>query len=138
MPILLTDKMYSPALVGQNRDKMFVFGDNAERVGMGGQACIRKCGNVIGVATKISPTMEPTAFFDEENSLAGISLIALDLHEIAMSLKNGCTVVVPVDAVGNVSLGLGLAELDTRAPTIYAFIVDTISRLSKQYGIGSF
>ncbi|SDK47143.1 hypothetical protein [Bradyrhizobium ottawaense] len=47
-----------------NRDKMYVFGDNVQRTGFAGQAKeMRGEPNAIGVVTKWAPSMQPTAFF---------------------------------------------------------------------------
>lgn len=138
MPILKTTKMYSPGLCGQNRSKIFVFGDNTIKTGKGGQACIRDCPNVAGVATKMLPTMEEKAFFSEERFLEAIGHIAFDLDAVDKHLKDGKDVIIPLDENGEISLGLGLAELDKRAPSVYAFICEAVEMLAEKYGVGEF
>lgn len=50
--------------VRANRDKLFLFGDNLERRGLGGQAAaMRDEPNAIGIPTKKSPSYKNAAFF---------------------------------------------------------------------------
>lgn len=94
-------------------DAVFVFGDNCQRVGMGGQAgAMRGEPNAIGVATKFAPGMSDRDFYSDGDPRA-LSTVAFDLHLVASRLLDGCTVYVPRDG-----LGTGLSELPKRAPAI--------------------
>lgn len=91
----------------------FVFGDNARRVGMGGQAAsMRGEPNAIGVATKHAPGMGAADFYSE-GDLTAISVVIDDLRAVGGALHDGRTVYVPRDG-----LGTGLSELPQRAPSI--------------------
>ncbi len=96
--------------------KRFVFGDNLQRVGLGGQArAMRGELNAIGVATKRTPSMFEGAFFKDRPE--EIYAVCLDLKKIDDALREGRTIVVPSDG-----LGTGLAELPQRSPMIHEVI----------------
>ena len=53
--------------VRANRDKLFLFGDNLEQRGLGGQAAaMRGEPNAIGIPTKKSPSYRADAFFSDD------------------------------------------------------------------------
>ncbi len=96
--------------------KRFVFGDNLQRVGLGGQArAMRGEVNAIGVATKRTPSMFEGAFFKDRPE--EIYAVCLDLKKIDDALREGRTIVVPSDG-----LGTGLSELPQRSPMIHEVI----------------
>ncbi|HMO74042.1 MAG TPA: hypothetical protein PKD48_01730 [Sphingopyxis sp.] len=94
-------------------DAIFVFGDNAQRVGMGGQAKeMRGEPNALGVATKFAPGGFDSDFYSEGN-LRAIATVLDDLSLVGRQIADGRTVYVPRDG-----LGTGLSELPFRAPSI--------------------
>ncbi|MEY9178185.1 hypothetical protein [Bradyrhizobium elkanii] len=99
-----------------NPDTIFVFGDNVERRGYGGQAAqMRGEPNAIGVATKWRPSMAPDAFFDD--SIECHVEVMRDLEKVQKALDAGKLVVIPQDGIGT-----GLARLQSTAPKIHWFI----------------
>jgi len=46
--------MYSEELCDNNPNKLYIFGDNTKRIGLGGQASIRNKSNSVGICTKKS------------------------------------------------------------------------------------
>jgi len=108
---------YSVALCRLNPDLFFVFGDNMQRVGMGGQAIIRQQPNIIGVATKRDPG---TGFMTD--CPFDMGQVMTDLMKVERLIAEGKRVVVPITKEGRISLGCGLAELPYRAPLVYATI----------------
>lgn len=93
-------------------DARFVFGDNWQRVGMGGQAAtMRGEPNAIGIATKRAPGMTDADFFS--GSIAEIELLLDELRIAALAISEGRAVYVPSDG-----LGTGLSELPQRAPAL--------------------
>lgn len=87
----------------------FVFGDNAERWGLGGQAKeMRGEPNALGVATLFAP-----GDFYREHNLRAIAIVLDDLCLVGREIVNGRTVYVPFDG-----LGTGLARLAENAPSI--------------------
>lgn len=105
-------------------DARFVFGDNVQRVGMGGQAAsMRGEPNAIGVATKRRPGMRDADFFCDGNQDT-IGIVDRDIDRVVAALLEGRTVYVPKDG-----LGTGLSELPARAPELHTHIVDRFAAL---------
>jgi hypothetical protein len=115
MPIVY-QKWITRADLRANPDKFYVFGDNVQRKGYGGQAKeMRGEPNAVGVATKWAPTMDEASFF-QDNS-ACLMMISRELMQVDNLLLAGKTVVVPEDGIGT-----GLSQLPQRAPKIDAII----------------
>lgn len=103
----------------ENPDKFFVFGDNARLSGYGGQArAMRGEENAIGIVTKLAPVMTDKAFFSDEDFDVFLRINAAPFTFIETILKRGATVYV-----SKAGIGTGLAQLETRAPTIYRWLV---------------
>jgi hypothetical protein len=99
-----------------NTDKIYVFGDNVQRSGLGGQAKeMRGEPNAIGVVTKWAPSMAARAFFDD--TAACKMLVERDLLRVQQALDHGRTVVVPADGIGT-----GLSRLPQLAPNLDVYI----------------
>lgn len=95
-------------------DARFVFGDNVQRVGYGGQA--KECRgepNAIGVATLYAPGR-----FYRRFDASALQEVAQDLWRVATALKFGQIVYAPRDG-----LGTGLARLPEHYPELHALIV---------------
>ena len=58
--IILQKEYYSVEQCLANPDTLYVFGDNTQRFGKGGQAQIRDCKNSFGVCTKLYPEVMVT------------------------------------------------------------------------------
>jgi hypothetical protein len=97
-------------------ETLFVFGDNLAGRGLGGQAReMRGEPNAIGIPTKHAPSRHPSAFFDDSD-LTTFKLIAGGrFTRLAEHLRAGGKVVWPADGIGT-----GLAELERKAPAIWA------------------
>lgn len=103
-----------------NPNKLYIFGDNLMRVGMAGQAQIRKCYNATGIATKRMPTMEDKAFFNDndfENLKNELNREIVKIKGRLQNDKNFDTIVFPVDG-----LGTGLSQLPEKAPKLYKYL----------------
>lgn len=122
---VLTIDRYTRAMIMNNQHALFVFGDNLERVGYGGQAGeARGCPNAVGIPTKISPSQY---IFDEdvENDMARFRVpIEKAFGQLSAHLKKGGTVVWPEDGVGT-----GLARLDITAPKLFSLIEQAKDRV---------
>lgn len=113
------------AMAQSKPEARFVFGDNLERFGLGGQAAsMRGEPNAIGVATKRSPGARAPDYFADGEADA-LAAIDADIDLVAAALKDGRTVYVPFDG-----LGTGLSELPTRAPALHRHIVDRFHALA--------
>lgn len=107
-------KWFTRELLRGEPEARFVFGDNRERVGYGGQAAAcRDEPNAIGVATLYAPGRFYRA--DDPQALA---TVAGDLYAVAGALATGRTVYAPIDG-----LGTGLARLPEHAPHLHRLIV---------------
>ena len=116
-------KRYSVEDVKNNPNKLYIFGDNTQKQGKGGQAIIRGNRNARGIATKWKPTMEEDAFFNDEFYSENISDIKSDIEDIKIYIENhpNTTLVFPKDG-----LGTGLAKLKEKAPKTYQYLKDRL------------
>jgi len=98
-------------------EAIFVFGDNAVRIGMGGQAGhMRGEPNALGIATKRAPLMTPESFFSDSEPQDRLT-VEKDLKRLMGHIEAGRSIIVPWDGIGT-----GLSELPQRAPMLYALI----------------
>jgi hypothetical protein len=104
-----------------NQDKIFLFGDNLERKGYGGQAReMRGEENAIGVPTKKAPNNNPTSFFTDKEFVA--NKIAID--QAFDKIPPEKTLVIP-----QAGLGTGLAHLAEKAPKTYAYLNEKLAAI---------
>lgn len=129
MPVIY-QKMIRRQDLQENPDVLYVFGDNAERQGLGGQAKeMRGEHNAVGIRTKRAPNNRPSAFFSEDpdDVAEQNAWIAEDFEAIYEHLDQGGTVVVPADGVGS-----GLSRLKEVSPSSWDFLCEQMDRL-KEY-----
>lgn len=101
-----------------NPTNLYVFGDNAKREGLRGQAeAMRGEPNAVGVATKWRPAAAEDAFFTDADYLEATTLILADLQPVYRHLLNQGTVIWPMD-----NIGTGLSQLSKKAPRIWTFL----------------
>ena len=108
------------AMLRARPDTPFVFGDNMQRRGYGGQAAaMRGEPNAVGIPTKWAPSTAPAAFFADSDWDRRDVRDAIDsaFIQLADALRAGRSVAIPAD---------GLA---THAPRIAAAIAARIVRL---------
>lgn len=118
--ISIIDEFYSPQLLANNRSILFVFGDNLNRVGKGGQAIIRDEINSVGVATKVLPGLGMNAYFNDANLEMNMDIINQDLKfviEKAISSYQYKHIVFPKGG-----LGTGLSDLPNKAPKTFEYL----------------
>ena len=112
-----TVKMYSVADVQANPDKIYIFGDNTEGWGKGGQAIIRDESNAFGISTKDSPNQ----FMSDDNFEANKARIDADIAAIK---ADGRPIVFPEDGIGT-----GRADLENKAPQTWAYLQERLEEL---------
>jgi len=94
----------------RNPDGLYVFGDNMERRGFGGQAReMRGEPNAVGIPTKISPSMASSAFLTDDMFHTWMDEARPDFDRIS----NHDIIIWPYDGIGS-----GRARLRTSAPKI--------------------
>lgn len=112
---LLYVKRYTRAYIKAHPDWLFIFGDNLERSGLGGQAeHARGEPNAVGIATKRLPSMEPNAFLSDKDYTEWFAAEKSTLGRLMTASKVGRTIIWPLDGIGT-----GLAQLERRAPEIW-------------------
>lgn len=96
-------------------DKLFVFGDNMARFGLGGQAKeMRGEPNAVGIPTKHSPSTCNEAYFRDSDFDSVRSEIE---RAFARLSQHDGVIVWPKDGIGT-----GLADLPRKSPRIWRFI----------------
>jgi hypothetical protein len=111
MPIE-TQKWIKRQDLRNNRDKLYIFGDNLSRVGYGGQAKeMRGEPNAVGIPTKAHPGL----YLSDAADLPRLA-ICLRQHfaDLIAALYQGKTIVLPADGIGT-----GLADLQNQAPACW-------------------
>ena len=109
------------AVLNYNTDTKFVFGDNDERIGYGGQAgACRGFSNCIGIRTKKSPY----EYYTDTELVENCRKIASDFTPVFKTIIGGGSIIWPEDGIGT-----GLAELPIRAPRTYDFLQQMYERL---------
>lgn len=128
-PLILFDGRYSVDLCRQYPTLLFVFGDNGDRRGNGGQAVIRGEPNTLGVATL--PHLGVPAVDGDPHMM---HLLADDLCTVETRIV-ACNkrVVLPVGKDGRIALGTGIANLPYNAPLLYMMLERWFERLKRQY-----
>ena len=114
-------KWFSIEKCEQNPKNLYIFGDNTIRIGMAGQAQIRKCKNSTGLATKLHPGMDEKNFMSDENYNEHCMIIDKDIQKIIKVFENQNNgyekIVFPIDG-----LGTGLSMLPQKAPKVFNFL----------------
>lgn len=117
--MLIYQKHITREDIKANPNVLYVFGDNLERVGMGGQAYeMRGEPNSVGIPTKKRPSQHSDSFFSDDDYELFIKESYNDIQRLINHyVNNSGTIVWPLDDIGT-----GLADLPNKAPKIYAFI----------------
>jgi len=114
----------------QNSTTLFVFGDNLQEKGYGGQAKeMRGEPNAIGIPTKKKPSMTPDSFFSDDDYEKMVNIISEKFRILTRQLELGFDVVFP-----EMGIGTNLAKLEEKAPKIYEYINRRIDWLFLGYG----
>tara|TARA_E500000305_G_scaffold31974_1_gene24212 strand:- start:9372 stop:18365 length:8994 start_codon:yes stop_codon:yes gene_type:complete len=122
-PRIETVKRYNKSMLRANTDKVYLFGDNLEGRGKGGQAVIRDEPNSFGIPTKKSPRRDSDAYFMDAEFEA--NKVAID-NAINAIPKNKI-IVFPEDG-----LGTGLAKLPEKAPRTWEYLQQRLEGLKKE------
>lgn len=134
MPVIF-QKIIKREDLKNNPAAIYVFGDNEEGKGYGGQAAeMRDEDNAFGIPTKRKPMMTPDSFWSD-NDFKRVKPIIDDLFSILYAyLDSNNVVVFPSDGIGT-----GMARLETKAPKIFNYINKSVRELveyDKEYNEG--
>jgi predicted kinase len=120
-----TDKIILRTEVKENPNTLYLFGDNDVRKGYGGQAKeMRGEPNTIGISTKKLPARTEEAYKTDKDLDINKKIITADINKAITEWNTGKynRLVIP-------QMGVGLAELPTRAPKTYEFLQQELTRL---------
>ena len=133
MPIIKQHRIYRQDLQN-NPNVIYIFGDNLERVGMGGQAAeMRGEPNAFGIPTKRTPGHSPGDYFgDPENRMSELIVIIQHFNWVEKMLKDSRTVIWPSDGIGT-----GLSKLPEVYPELAEDIEFYVESLFQEYGVTS-
>lgn len=108
-----------------NPSVLYLFGDNEQRVGLGGQAGeMRGEPNAVGIRTKASPGGSEE-FWNDARFAECKQMIDDDLKPIFLHVMQEEIVVIPLDG-----LGTGLSKLPEVAPKIFKYLSDRVAVLA--------
>ena len=115
----------TPQIVERHQDKTFIFGDNLERVGTGGQAIVRGLTNTYGIRTKKSPRNDKASYFYDSDFIWFTTVVLEDFVKI-QKLNQTSSIVFCETGYGN-----GLAKLPTQAPRCYKYLINHLNSYCK-------
>lgn len=109
-----------------NRNVLYVFGDNMDERGLGGQAAeMRGEPNAVGIPTKHAPNMSDDAFFSDADFDRVIPVIDAKIRKLESWLLSGGVVIMSAAGIGT-----DRAKLAEKAPAIFNYIRKEFHRLS--------
>lgn len=124
MPLIYQDHIVRADLHA-NRDWLYIFGDNEQRKGLGGQAAeMRGEPNAHGIRTKRAPSTESWAYWTDSDFARAVAMLREDFDKPYRYLSAGKVVVFP-----SAKIGTERAKLEERAPKIFSFIMKKIELL---------
>lgn len=135
MTIVETEDFYADTLVRKNPDTLYIFGDNLQKRGFGGQAIIRANENAMGIPTKKRPSMRQDAFFTDAELESNVIAIDAAIDQIQRRLDNDKNIKRVVFPTGG--LGTGLAQLAKKAPLTAAKLDQRIAQFAETIQTGS-
>jgi hypothetical protein len=110
-----------------NPEIIYLFGDNEERVGLGGQA--KECRgepNAFGIPTKVAPNNIESSYWSDDDLMEKTEILNNCFDELRRLFDSGQYkgIIVPTDG-----LGTGLSELPDRAPQVFEVLKDHLQSL---------
>lgn len=122
--------LYTKKLVKENKNFYFVFGDNLNKTGHGGQAIIRDYPNTIGIPTKKYPSNHHKSFMTDNEFEENKNAIDQSFRKIELRIREGYYIVLPRNG-----LGTGLAKLEEKAPKTNKYLLEKLDKLIKDHKI---
>ena len=129
MPFIIQNEWFTKEQVYSSPGVTFVFGDNEQRRGFGGQAKVcRGFPNTIGIRTKVAPTMRVEHLWYDKDCDEKAYLIDQDFWLVKDKLIDGETIIYPADGVGT-----GMSCLHINAPLLLQHIELWVEHLKEDY-----
>lgn len=130
MPVVF-QKLVRREDLRRNPEVLYVFGDNVERKGMGGQAgAMRGEPNAVGVPTKYSAAL---CFNDDPADAAEQKrIIDTNMSVLFQHVSRGGVVIWPSDGIGT-----GLADLENKSPDTFDYLKAKLSGLLEAARVAS-
>lgn len=120
-----TDTIITRAEVKANPTTLYIFGDNNTRGGLGGQAKeMRGEPNAVGVSTKKYPGVDPAHYMTDTELEENMKVISADIDKVLAEWNTGKYTALHIPQIG-----VGKAELPTRAPKTWAYLQVELKRL---------
>lgn len=106
----------------ENPNKLFLFGDNLEGVGFGGQAKeMRGEPNALGIPTKKKASHEEDSYMTDKEFVSNVVAINLALAKIPKENK--------IVVISKNGLGTGLAKLKEKAPKTFDYLQSKLKEI---------
>jgi hypothetical protein len=110
----------------ENKNALYIFGDNDIKQGNGGQAVIRDEPNAMGVPTKKLPSKGENSFYTDLEYDSNIQKINIAIENILKEfMKDDYNYLV----LSYNKLGTGLSQLPERAPKTFKYLDNKINNL---------
>ncbi len=111
----------------RNPDVLYVFGDNVQRTGLGGQAKeMRGEPNAVGIPTKWAPSLNPRAFFYDRDRDQVHAIWIEDFKPLFEAMSQDRIVIWPAS-----NIGTGLSSLRRQAPQLWDDLQDICRDLAE-------
>ena len=133
MDIIIYKQNYSDEYVKKHTNYLFIFGDNEDGYGTGGQACIRYNSNAFGIPTKKHPDNNPESFYNDKEFERNRMVIKKTLHKFKKIMINYDKIIFPEHGIGT-----GLSQLPKKAPKTFAYLKYKIHKLFNKIRKGSY
>lgn len=121
---------WSSSTAKAHRDWLFVFGDNDQGHGEGGQAIIRRAPNAFGIPTKRTPDTNSRAYYSDRNYDEHINQIGRRFDQLEQTIEENRYRAVVFSSAG---LGTGLADLPRKAPKVYNYLVRRMTAFRERF-----
>lgn len=122
LPTILYQSRIYRADLRANRNFIYIFGDNAQRIGLGGQAKeMRGEYNAHGIAT-----LEAPGFFWTDDKY-NYNRAIIDHDILTLLMRDPRIIVFPLDGIGT-----GLARLKETAPETFSYLNTTLKKIGIQ------
>ena len=126
--VRIFSNQYSHGTLKARKDCLFLYGDNEDHAGRNGQAIIRDEPNTAGIVTKRRPYMNEDSFYDDNDYESNIASIDNSFDDAVKRINQNSSykfVMIPV-----AGLGTGLAQLPSRSPKTFLYILQKLYDLT--------